>query len=383
MFEPTTLVFLTPLLICVFWSTELLLSGEQGIAPKRKLAFFMLCGAFAFLGGALYFGGYVRTYSNMYGIISFFALAQYPALYLYLESLRGNKVTIKKILNHYSVPVIVGLLAVLSQNIIYTTSQSIVFFVSYGAINLDTSIDRIVFWTELLMRNTFLMLGIYYFILIRKNIKKHLINIKNYYSDIENIRLNWVKVINVLFLFMVTLGMSMFNLKNMFFPYNNPDLLYPPFIVLTGLFWMIGFMGNRQKPVLLNEFESQEKDIDELESIKESFLEKYFKRLEKLLNEKKVYLNPTLTLQELALELGTNRSYVSKVINQKYNSNFNKLINLYRIKEAEKYLNSEEHAGLSLKEIAHLSGFNSNNSFIRNFKSIKNISPSTFRERAI
>ena len=65
------------------------------------------------------------------------------------------------------------------------------------------------------------------------------------------------------------------------------------------------------------------RDRDVLGEIKE--------RVEKLMVEKKLYLNPELTLQMLADEVGTNRTYLSRMFSQKMGIGFNHYLTNARI----------------------------------------------------
>jgi AraC-like DNA-binding protein len=97
-----------------------------------------------------------------------------------------------------------------------------------------------------------------------------------------------------------------------------------------------------------------------------------------LLDAEKVYLNPNLSLDDLAKMLKTNKKYVSQLINEDFKSNFNHLINQYRIKDARVLLLSEDNKKLNLEGIAEKCGFNNRVSFTTAFKRITGLSPSYY-----
>jgi len=68
-----------------------------------------------------------------------------------------------------------------------------------------------------------------------------------------------------------------------------------------------------------------------------------------------IYLDKDLTIWELASKLGTNRTYVSQIINNEHGQNFSAFVNSYRISHAENLL--ESNPKLSPAEIAEMSGF--------------------------
>ena len=81
-------------------------------------------------------------------------------------------------------------------------------------------------------------------------------------------------------------------------------------------------------------------------------------------------------------ELVHSRSrYVSQAINQEYGSNFNSLLNEYRIKEACRRLAGNPHyANMTIEGIAESVGFKSRTSFGALFKSITGLSPSAYQK---
>ncbi len=94
----------------------------------------------------------------------------------------------------------------------------------------------------------------------------------------------------------------------------------------------------------------------------------------------KCFLNPTCTIDELAKKIDTNRQYLSTIINDKFNSNFNSFINTYRIKEARKLLLDKEYDKYTIDAIANLSGFNNRATFNIAFKKNTGITPSFFKK---
>lgn len=97
-----------------------------------------------------------------------------------------------------------------------------------------------------------------------------------------------------------------------------------------------------------------------------------------LLSREKLFLNPDLSIEELAQKCNTNKSYISKAINSNTSDNFNSFINNYRVKESLELM--KIHESLSINEIAYSSGFNSKSSFYRAFTKSTGMSPSQYKE---
>ncbi|MBL4879741.1 MAG: AraC family transcriptional regulator [Oleispira sp.] len=94
----------------------------------------------------------------------------------------------------------------------------------------------------------------------------------------------------------------------------------------------------------------------------------------------KVYLDPKLSLQELAKILNVNETILSNTINTHYKKNFRSLINELRVKEVETRLLNDGMGNLSLLGLAKDCGFNSEASFYRIFKATTGSTPKQFLE---
>lgn len=95
------------------------------------------------------------------------------------------------------------------------------------------------------------------------------------------------------------------------------------------------------------------------------------------------FTNPKLTIATLAVQLKTNTSYLSEVINNYKGKNFNAYINELRIKYiCEKIYKHPEYLNYKISYLAEESGFTSHSSFATVFKSVTGISPSAFLREA-
>ena len=81
--------------------------------------------------------------------------------------------------------------------------------------------------------------------------------------------------------------------------------------------------------------------------------------------------------------VGSNNRYVSQVINEKFECNFNALLNRYRINEACRRLsNDDEYACYTTEAISESVGFKSRTTFINSFKKIIGLTPSQYQKIA-
>ncbi len=90
--------------------------------------------------------------------------------------------------------------------------------------------------------------------------------------------------------------------------------------------------------------------------------------------------SPDFSLPRLAELVGDTRNNVSEAINQQYRTNFNGLLNEYRIKEACRRLNNPAQWGhLTIEAIAMSLGFKSRSGFSTIFKQITGLTPGAYQ----
>ena len=107
-------------------------------------------------------------------------------------------------------------------------------------------------------------------------------------------------------------------------------------------------------------------------------LEMVRKKLDALIQKEKPYLEPELTLPDIANKLHVGTHLLSKVINEMYQKNFHDFINSYRIEEFKHLAKQPKFRGYTIVSVAMEAGFNSKTSFNRAFKKIVGITPSEY-----
>lgn len=107
----------------------------------------------------------------------------------------------------------------------------------------------------------------------------------------------------------------------------------------------------------------------------EELASKLRRQLSTLMEEEKPFLNPKLTLLQLAEMLETNTNTLSRTINEGYDRNFYDFVNFYRIEEFKKLVNQDDHKNYTFLSIAYEVGFSSKTTFNRAFKKLEGITP--------
>ncbi len=105
---------------------------------------------------------------------------------------------------------------------------------------------------------------------------------------------------------------------------------------------------------------------------------RYSKELKQIMMDYKLYLNPDLSLKDLASYLDLPANYVSQLLNLGFQKNFSEYINTFRINEFKERILLEENNGLTIMAIAYDSGFNSKTVFNTFFKKIEGVTPNVY-----
>lgn len=112
---------------------------------------------------------------------------------------------------------------------------------------------------------------------------------------------------------------------------------------------------------------------DKKEAIQEAFI--------KLIIEEEGFKDQALNLEVVAKKLNVSRTYLSQVINETYDQNFNSFINECRVNLAKKYLLSPQYELYSIQGVAETVGFKSISSFNSAFKKNTGLTPSYYRNK--
>lgn len=107
-----------------------------------------------------------------------------------------------------------------------------------------------------------------------------------------------------------------------------------------------------------------------------------FARIEYLMQTEGVYRQNDLTIERLAERLDTNRTYISRAINQQAGKAFSSYVNSYRIDEAVRRL-SDVDDDTPLKALAQMLGYNHLQTFYTSFQSAIGMPPSKYREKLL
>lgn len=100
-------------------------------------------------------------------------------------------------------------------------------------------------------------------------------------------------------------------------------------------------------------------------------------RLVQLMEEQRLFLKPDLKATDIANILGTSRTVLSKAIKTHHNCIFPQLVNNYRVVYAQELMRNQPN--LKMTEVYMASGFSSEASFYRIFKTITGFTPAEWK----
>jgi AraC-like DNA-binding protein len=144
--------------------------------------------------------------------------------------------------------------------------------------------------------------------------------------------------------------------------------------VLKALRYPNLFSGVDSKTKLTNDLIGNKKNTVNKEEIK---------LLTSYMETEKPYLNPALSVRNLAEEIKMNSRDLSILINQNLNQHFFDFVNEYRIKQAMKILKNPSKKEFTVLEILYEVGFNSKSSFNTAFKKHTGITPTQYRKNEL
>ena len=117
---------------------------------------------------------------------------------------------------------------------------------------------------------------------------------------------------------------------------------------------------------------------NETEDVKE-----WKEKLLQLMHSAKAYEDPELSLTQVAKQLQSNPSFISRMVNQGFQQNFNDFVNQFRIEAVKEMLNKGEQKKQTLLGIALDCGFNSKATFNRAFKKATGLSPKEWIDKKL
>ena len=370
-------------------------------AAEKWLAFFLLLCALFISPWMLGFAGW---YDNQpYRDIIFYTPFQHlffigPVIFFYVQSLLNPSFKFgKKDWIHF----FPGILYLMYSLVIVVVDKVILHRYYFLADGSDRDFDT---WYQL---SGFVSMVAYFLLSLRyyKLYKKLMLQVVSY---ADTVLFKWIK--NFLYAFLIMLLIRLLFFIASFFSFFSAMQYiaswweYFSFAIVTYYIAITGYSNSietkvpfklnllsYQPSLLLNTASPfynadliEEVEVINIETIQAekqedlNLIEAWKPKIAQLLQNEKVYEDPELSLTQVAKQLKTNPSIISKVINQGFQLNFNDFINQYRIEAVKQKLKAGEQKTQTLLSIAYDCGFNSKATFNRAFKKSTGLSPKDY-----
>lgn len=197
------------------------------------------------------------------------------------------------------------------------------------------------------------------------------------------VRIEWLnKLTTVSFFTTVTLSVTLFMLF-VLHPYYS-EIRWMFILATVFIYWITYSLLARPELLHSTSDLAQVQDKAALpkytnSTLDPSEIERILVEVDQLMQQKCLYLDPELTLDDLAELVKTNRHNLSQALNGHLQKKFSDYLNAYRVEAAKSMLTDPKFEYLKIAAIAYKSGFNSLSNFNAVFKKMTGQKPSEFR----
>lgn len=239
---------------------------------------------------------------------------------------------------------------------------------------------------------TLLFIQIYFLVRTIILIIEHQASIKQSFSFVEKINLNWIKLIVYGYMGLIILSFILYGLASA----QIISVFWMDYILIMCnmvLFFYIVYYGYKQNAIqlvipiaaknkskhtfkILPETKTKKPEADNISKIHSPIISE----LLHIMDEEQLYLEPELNIGNIANKLHIHSHQLSKIINTQLNKNFFEFVNDYRVKEFKRLVSDPKNKNISILGLAYDAGFNSKATFYRFFKNSTGLTPSEFRE---
>jgi AraC-like DNA-binding protein len=367
-----------PIFTSINWAVILLLKDNSGNKARVLLGYFMILSWLFYIGSAFFFLGWWKAYLHYDPVLVLCIFSFFPAYYQYIRLLTVDRDWNIRYLFHYIPAVAFGIVFFILHKVHGTSAHENAeqyFTDNLFSLNLW---KNPLFPVVLLKRLLFSVQVIVYLVLGTRLIKHYHQRVRNFYSNMGDKDIQWVSFLYYSFLATAFISL-VFNITGRSIMIRQSWFLMVPSLLCSIILFIIGYVGKVQNRAIV---ELSPEKVEEMENGSGYSRQKIFlkEKLEKLFKEDKIYLRQNLTIWDVSMELGTNRTYVSQLINDYYKMNFSRFVNQYRIERAKESLMHKDTEVFSLETIGEQCGFGTQNNFIRVFRSFENTTPGKYRE---
>jgi AraC-like DNA-binding protein len=213
-------------------------------------------------------------------------------------------------------------------------------------------------------------------------LRSHGIGLQNWFSNIEDRNLSGIRYFLTMFAIMVLLHLvwtigRFFLWGDAMSTWVISALVTYHLVLINGLF--IEFVTYRYSVDENDKLALQDLQVSSRPPAGLSYEEqqRLLERMDSIMQKERPFLNPNLTVADLAKPLRVHARVLSQLINHNHDCNFLEYINRHRIEHAKAEL--ANHPDKSILDVVYESGFNSKSTFNTAFKRFVQLTPTGFR----
>lgn len=366
-----------PMLVCGFWSIVLFYQYKNSNRAKRILSWFMLTATVLYFAHCVFFNRAYAMVPFTDTLYSASTVAVYPLYFLYILALTDTK---RFSLKTYIILTPALLLGICIGTLyLFMSSEQITVFMNeylYAISNNHSSEWLVVLQKRLhdLVKLAFAVQIVPILWCGMKKLSGYNKHVASCFSNTENKTL--LSTRSLLIFFVITSLVSfVVNIIGRECFTDSIVLMAIPSIIYSILLFCIGYVGFNQNFTAIDLYiEYDNKDIVN-NNINDSTQLK--NKIINLVRDEKLYLQPDLKLSDIAIRVGTNKTYIYNAINIDMQVSFSEFINRQRIAYSQELMKA--NAKTTMIEILNDSGFTSEASFYRNFKQFAGLTPQKWR----
>jgi len=299
---------------------------------------------------------------------------QLPIFYLYVKSVCYSDFTLKKRHTLHAVPFVIANLLALSGSYGVDSDSTIILLSGLS----DTFKDKLVHIMIHVQVFSYLLAS---FLVVRRAKKLYLENYANTSIPFYNWLMQLISVLLVLHIFAV--------LKN-FYKFSDEDGTYywtrVTLISIELLIFCWYVLKALNRPDLFKSVDSKltlasdMTDTSRPSKVDSGDEDKVVQKIKRYMAHEKPFLDPSLTIQQLAEQIELPTKELSVLINHEMGQHFFDFVNEFRIAEAKTILTDSNKKDLTVLEVLYEVGFNSKSSFNTAFKKYTGTTPTQYRK---
>lgn len=389
-------LFTIGIFLCFFLAI-LVFSKKSPSLSDKVLGVCLMCIGVYLLNYYLHYLGYWEKYPHLVGVTHPFPMLFAPFLYLYVSVCAREDQRFHWRDTLHFLPFAMGYIAMSPFLFGYSAEEKAII----DSADYHSGYE----WFFTLSFIAFVVVSGVYFVLAYRKINHYERVIGENFGYNEGISLQWLRLLLIGFgvIFGVMMGVYVVQyLLEIEIGFNIEILFFALFILLI---FLIGFWGIRYQGIFgasrtgsvshtggvtnlsdksdgvdnFNTFEEETKAPEYRKSgLKAEEAPELHQQLLRLMQTEKPYLEPKLSLTQLAERLGVLPNHLSQIINQYEEKNFYDFVNSYRVEEFIDLAKKDTDKNFNLLGLAFEAGFNSKSSFNQVFKKFKGKTPSEF-----